>query len=328
MAKFVVMTSIFEPSEAVGEFARMSGWQLVVVADRKTPAGWHYDNVTFLSVAEQLDLGYPLLKDLSWNHYARKMLGYLYALQHGADIIADVDDDNIPLPGWDALPPDQEFDTITNPGFVNIYRFFTDEFIWPRGFPLEEIRSTSSMRLSKRRADIGVWQFLANGDPDVDAIYRLIFDKPVEFSDRSPIVLDQGVFCPFNSQNTVFMRNAFPILYLPAFVTFRFTDILRGIVAQPLLWAEGLRLGFGHATAIQKRNPHDYLKDFESEIPVYLHIRQVADLAAEAVVPGKPMHENLLFVYESLAMHGIVPPQEVGLCQSWAESLRAAGGIL
>ncbi len=324
MDKFIVITSIFEPSEAVRRFACVDGWQLVVVADKKTPPDWCHENAVFLSVPDQLEMGYPLVKNLSWNHYARKMLGYLYAMQQGAEMIADEDDDNLPLPRWGKVALDGVLDTLTQPGFVNIYRFFTDEFIWPRGFPMDELQAPVPTGMVRKRSRVGIWQFLADEDPDVDAVYRMLFNKPVTFRDREPIVLDEGVYCPFNSQNTLILKDAFAALYLPAFVTFRFTDILRGVVAQPLLWAAGLRLGFGPATAVQLRNPHDYLKDFESEIPAYLQSRKAAYLAADAVRADRPMTENLLAVYESLAEHGIVPRQEVELCQAWVDSLKMA----
>ena len=51
-------------------------------------------------------------------------------------------------------------------------------------------------------------------------------------------------------------------MYLPAFVSFRFTDILRGYVAQRIMWDYGLRLGFLPPNVFQKRNEHDLMADF------------------------------------------------------------------
>ena len=56
---------------------------------------------------------------------------------------------------------------------------------------------------------------------------------------------------------------------------FRFTDILRGLVAQPILAAYGYQGGFTGATVVQKNNPHDYMKDFVSEIPLCERSRRV-----------------------------------------------------
>ena len=63
-------------------------------------------------------------------------------------------------------------------------------------------------------------------DPDVDAVYRLTRKTPL-FFDRAaePVVLASDTWTPFNSQNTLFYREAFPLLYLPCHVSFRMTDI-------------------------------------------------------------------------------------------------------
>ena len=69
---------------------------------------------------------------------------------------------------------------------------------------------------------------------------------------------------PYNTQNTATRKELFPLLYLPAYVTFRFTDILRGLIAQPIMWLYDYHLGYSGATVTQKRNAHDYFEDFQS----------------------------------------------------------------
>ncbi|MEJ7663681.1 MAG: hypothetical protein WKG07_31160 [Hymenobacter sp.] len=195
------------------------------------------------------------------------MVGYLHAIQKGAQVIIDTDDDNIPYDGWQFPATEGTFATApADKGFVNIYKNFTSHHIWPRGYPLDLIlnadHNLKEEELTQQEAKIGIWQGLADSDPDVDAIYRLVDNTEIFFDKRAPIVLPEGTLCPFNSQNTMIRRELFPLLYLPAYVTFRFTDILRGLVAQPIMWAHGYRLGFTEATVIQVRNPHDYVKDF------------------------------------------------------------------
>lgn len=323
MNKFIVITSIFQPSSAVKEFAKRNDWQIIVIGDKKSPSDWHWNGVEFLSVSDQKKLGYGLLGDLPVNHYSRKMIGYLYAMQKGADYIADLDDDNVPLQKWGVLPDNPVNDTIYGTGFFNIYKEFTNELIWPRGFPLDKIKSNQVFETKKSNLRVGVWQFLANGDPDVDAIYRLVLlENRIVFADRSPIVLSKKVFCPFNSQNTLFIKEAFPLLYLPAFVTFRYTDILRGLLAQPILWINDLHLGFGSATVYQDRNPHNYLADFESEIPVYTSAEKAAYIALETAKPDRSIFDNLLAVYRQLAIHNIVISRELALAKAWCEDVQ------
>lgn len=284
--------------------------------------------MTYLSVGKQQELGFRLDERLPFNHYGRKMMGYLYAIQSGADLIVDTDDDNIPYEGWGF--PALEGDYLTSKsdlGFINIYKTFTDQHIWPRGFPLDLITSAehelAGDSLSLQAATVGIWQGLADGDPDVDAIYRLTINKECYFNDHAPVVLEKGTICPFNSQNTAIRRELFPLLYMPAYVTFRFTDILRGLVAQPIMWAHGYRLGFTKATVVQERNPHDYMKDFESEIPCYLHPNQVIEIVRDQVSPANSVAENLRLAYAGLYKVGIVAQDELDLLNLWLQDVAA-----
>jgi hypothetical protein len=324
----IIITSIFAPTEAVTKFSRLSDYQLVVAGDRKSPTDWEAPGVTFLSVADQEAAGFRLSEKLPFNHYGRKMMGYLHAIKAGAQVIIDTDDDNIPYEGWTFPATEGVFDTApADKGFVNIYKNFTSHHIWPRGYPLDLIlnqdHNLKEDELTPQEAKIGIWQGLADSDPDVDAIYRLVDNTEIFFDKRAPIVLPEGTLCPFNSQNTLVRSELFPLLYLPAYVTFRFTDILRGLVAQPIMWAHGYRLGFTEATVIQVRNPHDYVKDFESEIPCYLHPNHVIAAVQRAISPTNSVSENLRLSYAELAKENIVTQQEIELLDLWLADVAA-----
>src|SRR4051812_19635532 len=234
MNKFIVITSIFNPTEAVVSFSQNKEYQLVVAGDKKTPASWSCENVKYLSVDDQQKIGTHLSKVLPYNHYCRKLMGYLDCIHRGAEYIVDTDDDNIPKDNWLFPAFEGTFDYIPeNKGFVNVYQLYTDQKIWPRGLPLQLIAKQFDLEkdMSSAQTKIGIWQGLADEDPDVDAIYRLTSDTPCYFNQRAPLVLGKGTVSPFNSQNTMYREELFPLLYLPTYVTFRFTDILRGLVA-------------------------------------------------------------------------------------------------
>ncbi len=321
MNKFIVITSIFEPSEAVKKFAMLDEYQLIVVGDKKTPSDWHCDNVTYLSVEQQLQSDFQLSHQLPFNHYCRKMLGYLEGMAQGATVIIDTDDDNIPEQNW-AFPEfsGQYRRSAADLSFVNVYHLYTQQQIWPRGLPLKFVNQPerlSSKQFEMQQAEIGSWQGLANEDPDVDAIYRLISDEWCDFERNGAFVLGNGTISPFNSQNTAVRAELFPLLYLPSTVTFRFTDILRGYVAQPIMWLYGYQLGFTEATVLQKRNPHDYMKDFESEIPMYLHSEKVIDWVSEAISAEFTVGQNLYRAYEALQRVNIVQADELVTLDAW-----------
>ncbi|MET0393553.1 MAG: STELLO glycosyltransferase family protein [Chitinophagaceae bacterium] len=318
--KFIVITSIFPPTVAVEAFAGLEEYQLIVVGDKKTPAGWQAANCTYLDVEAQLQLSSSLARAIPFNHYGRKMMGYVYALQQGADVIIDTDDDNIPYDGWQFPSFDGRFrSTLPGLGWVNVYHHYSEQPIWPRGLPLRHINdSRDKLQWQETETDqsIGIWQGLADEDPDVDAIYRLTSNTPCIFRKKEPIVLEKGTVCPFNSQNTAIRRELFPLLFLPSFVTFRFTDILRGIIAQPVLWQQGYKLGFTEATVVQKRNEHDYFKDFESEVPMYLHTEKALEAVIAATGPGS-VKDNLYNAYEALLAINVVEPREMTVLNEW-----------
>jgi hypothetical protein len=138
MKKAIVITSIFHPTEAVIAFSKMNDHQLIVVGDKRTPANWKCENVKYLSVSMQEKLDFEIARILPFNHYCRKMLGYLEVIQNSAELIIDTDDDNIPKDDWRFPEFENEFACIAEKkGFINIYQWFTSQKIWPRGLPLK-----------------------------------------------------------------------------------------------------------------------------------------------------------------------------------------------
>ena len=324
MNKTIVITSIFNPTEAVVSFSEMKNYQLIVVGDNKTPVDWKCNNVDYISVAQQELLDFKLVKVLPYNHYCRKMLGYLIAIKNGADYIIDTDDDNIPKENWNFPEFENKFDCIEgNKGFVNIYQLYTKQKIWPRGLPLNLISTQFELEksLQSEECKIGIWQGLADEDPDVDAIYRLTNDTPCYFDEREPVVLGRGSISPFNTQNTIIRKELFALMYLPTYVTFRFTDILRGLIAQPIMWLYDYQLGFTNATVIQKRNPHDYMKDFLSEIPMYEHTYKVVELVSSSISKHESIETNMLNAYVSLFEANIVCKEEIKTLEAWLNDL-------
>jgi len=105
-------------------------------------------------------------------------------------------------------------------------------------------------------------------------------------------------------------------LYLPAFVKFRFTDILRGYVAQRGIWPMGLRLAFTSATVFQSRNAHNLISDFVDEIPCYTQTEGLIDLLDKAALSGNP-DDDLHTLYEMLFRNGIVNAEELEVVNAW-----------
>ena len=64
--------------------------------------------------------------------------------------------------------------------FINIYGSFGHPEIWPRGFPIDELRNVSEdgwhsvSKNDKNKTNVYMQQYLADLDPDVDAIVSFI----------------------------------------------------------------------------------------------------------------------------------------------------------
>jgi len=321
-----VVTSIQAPTVAMKELAnklRESGEELILVGDRKGPATYPIVNCRFFSIESQLKSKWQLASLLPEDHYSRKNLGYLEAMVSGAGCIYETDDDNAPLPHWAPRHPIVKAVQIDQLGWVNAYSCFSQERIWPRGFPLELLRSG---RVAAAVADIvikavnaPIQQGLANGSPDVDAIWRLLFDRPFEFEASTSVSLAPGSWCPFNSQSTWWFPQAYPFMYLPSYCSFRMTDIWRSFIAQRCLWELGHGLVFHSPEVYQQRNPHDLMRDFADEVVGYRRNYEMAQrLEALPLRPGVAEQcHNLFACYEALVNAGFFPTAELELVQAW-----------
>jgi len=243
-------------------------------------------------------------------------------MARGATALFDTDDDNAPLPDWCPRRLVASARIVSERGWFNVYRCFSSDLIWPRGIPLESIKECMSGEpqvVASQELEGPIQQGLVNNSPDVDAVWRLILDKEFYFHRGPSVWLAPGTWCPFNSQSTWWFPNAFPLMYLPSFVSFRMTDIWRGLVAQRCLWALGKGLMFHAPESIQLRNPHNLLHDFQEEIPGYLNNNRIVSILEETQLTGgcASVGDNLHRCYESLIAADIIPSGEMPLVEAW-----------
>jgi len=93
-------------------------------------------------------------------------------------------------------------------------------------------------------------------------------------------------------------------------------------VAQPILWRYGYRVGFTQATVVQKRNPHDYLEDFVSEMPMYQHGEAVPGIVDGALRSSRSLTDNLYEAYLALERRHIVDKREPEVLGAWLEAVQ------
>ncbi|MBA3831033.1 MAG: DUF288 domain-containing protein [Chthoniobacterales bacterium] len=324
----VVVTTISHPNQALQTIAEECGrrdWLFICIGDSKTPADFSLDSCDYYSVERQRELGFEFANLCPLKHYARKNIGYLIALRDGASIIVETDDDNFPRTEfWGLRERRQTVPALRDAGWVNAYRYFSSAPIWPRGLPLDAINQDhpSFESLAAVESDCPIQQGLADENPDVDAIYRLILPLPQNFRADRRLALANGSWCPFNSQNTTWWREAFPLLYLPAYCSFRMTDIWRSFVAQRIAWERDWSLLFHEPTVYQERNEHSLMRDFADEVPGYLRNREIGEILTNIEFDeNASMLSGLKTCYERLTNSEIVGAQEMALVEAWTEDV-------
>lgn len=318
--KCAVVTTINEPRSDFLRAVASAGWELVVVADTKTPDSWsEIEGIHYLSLELQRSIYPELYSVIPYGNYARKNFGFLYAAELGATCIWELDDDNFPfLCPLDVISQSTKVNVIAEK-WVNIYDvFYPGLEIWPRGFPLSRVRDDAlDFRSSKLPQSDGlpqVLQFMVDGEADVDAICRLVHRKyqvPVR-SRREPHIyeLTEGQRCPLNTQNTLWTdRKSWEFLYHPHSVKMRFSDILKMFVAQQFC-----SVGFGSPTVNQDRNLHSILSDFEGEFEMYLRSEELVKLF-ETSTPSM----DLVQAYALLEQHHFVSNEDCQGAQVFAE---------
>lgn len=161
-------------------------------------------------------------------------------------------------------------------GAYNPLPHFGQSSMWPRGYPLDKIGSPQPRTYYKYKMKTPpIQQGVVNGDPDVDAIYRLTRKHVgmrinVTFDKNAPaVVLPEGALTSYNCQNTLLHYDAFWSMFLPPSRTFRVLDIWRAYWAQRLMWLVGQRLMYIPPSAFQFRSPHDFMDDYDKEKQLY-----------------------------------------------------------
>jgi hypothetical protein len=332
-----VLTTIQSPTSSVIRLCsalQTCGGSLVVIGDKKGPHSYdvpqlsEHGRIFFLSFEQQLKLDFRIVRLLQAGSYARKNIGYLIALYNGATCIYETDDDNAPTANWSPRSESSGPTRVVNSkaaGWVNVYRYFSDVHIWPRGFPLDEIRrpppATDVEQNHWSRAPIQ--QGLVNGAADVDAIWRLTLDEPIAFEAAQSVYLPPGNWCPFNTQSTWWWPAAYPLLYIPSHCSFRMCDIWKSFVAQRCLWELSVGIVFHPPEVYQERNQHDLMADFCDEIPGYENNKRIAGvLESLSLRPGpENVGANLYFCYEALVTDGVIPKAEMSLVSAWLEDV-------
>lgn len=272
MKKFICTTTINPPTEALKRYARMKDWQLIVAGDIRTP---HHDylnmNLIYLSPKIQSEKYSKLSRLIGWNSIERRNFAILEAYERDADLIALIDDDNIPYDDWgedlliDKNIKLQYFTSDSIDVFDPI--FVTDiSEMWHRGFPIQLLDKRVSYYDLSVHMIPDIQANFWNGQPDIDAIYRISAGNGKWYLFRDeyfPFTTD--LITPFNSQNTIISRRVIEDGYF----LYPFIGRMSDIWIAYYITSKGYRVVYDKANVYQERNKHNLVEDLKQEMLGY-----------------------------------------------------------
>lgn len=264
--KAIVTTTIQSPTEAIAKFDALKGWTLVVAGDLRTPTDYKLENGIYISPKEQEKYNKTLSDAIGWNNHGRRNFGNLWARDMEADVIAIVDDDNIPLTHWgQSLLVGQETE-------VNVYETDLPAFdpigatnyphLWHRGFPFQLVAKREYNKNFKRKVKCDIQADFWNGAPDIDAVCRMIYAPECQFKD-DVFPLTSTKPSPFNSQNIFITKEVLSHYFVLPHISprGRMGDIWIAYHIESL----GYQVVYQKPSVYQDRNEHDLTVDMVDE---------------------------------------------------------------
>lgn len=217
---FIITTTINSPTKALYKFLDKKNWNIIVVGDLKTPhfkyieLSEKYKNLIYLHPDYQEIKYNELSKYIGWNTIQRRNIGFIDAYNRGANIMATVDDDNIPYDNWgNDLLINKEVEVSVFKSKCNVFDILSateNKHLWHRGFPVELLSERESKIIKTDKIKCLIQIDLWDGDPDIDAICRISNSNPkVKFDNIQPFTSPD--IMPFNSQNTFISRELIPL---------------------------------------------------------------------------------------------------------------------
>lgn len=334
MKKYIVSTTINNPTSAIQNFDTIKDWSLIVSGDQKTPKDYKLENGLFLSIEDQEKLSseFECIKHINWNCIQRRNISTLMAIKEGADVIAFVDDDNDPYLDWgDCIALTSGFkctgDLITSDNIVCDIMYHHENYlragkIWHRGFPTQLLEKRYlQTELAEQTKEVWVQSGLVDGDPDVDAICR-IANQPLDISINSDkeFLVDPQKFTPFNTQNTLISGFLSIVMCLPINIG-RMDDIWMSYIAQRIMRDFDKAVLFTGATVVQDRNEHDLVKDLEAEMIGYKHTLHFLNWLNSIQVQGETVLEKYRSIVNQLHELTYFPEQSILFMKAWIRDI-------
>ena len=349
MKKVMIVTTSIGTEEVfrkfLSEYSRIKtdGFEvkMVIIGDINTPkvdfdslgelkslkqAGFDFE---FLSAEDQVDLmkSKPFMHDLiPWKKVQRRNLGYMMAYQGNYDYVITVDDDNFPL---DPLFIKKHIDKLGMHKDLEIISPKNNTISWfnpcsplphnvvHRGFPNERLYTDQEFIKKSGPGRVVVSEGLWLGDPDITALSRWegnpqnikITDKDLEDL-KDNYCLSFLLKSPHNTQNTAYIREVIPALFLSA-KNGRYDDIWASYFLKALMYIKEDLISFGYPLVRQDRNDHDILHDLELELYGMRHTVEFVDELFELAHGKKKEFSRLSYLELTRKMADIMIKKSV-----------------
>jgi hypothetical protein len=259
---YIATTTINQPTKALKIFAKNKNCKLIVALDKKSKE-FKLKNSIILSTKYQEKKWKKLSKLVGWNCIQRRNFAILEAYERGAEAIALIDDDNIPLDNWfKHIHVNRNLncrEVTTNKRIFDPVGYTNHSNLWHRGMPLELVNNRLYKTKKKNLITPDIQANFWNGDPDIDAVCRMLFRPECKFK-KSFFPFFSKKISPFNSQNTILSRKVIKDYFL-----FPHIGRMDDIWASFYVTAKKYKVIYGEPTVYQQRNVHNLIKDFKDE---------------------------------------------------------------
>jgi hypothetical protein len=182
------------------------------------------------------------------------------------------------------------------------------------------LKNQSDFHIEETDLNPSIVNGLVAGEPDVDALFRIVVNHQdnVVWRENTQVIIDNKNVCVFNSQNTFWINKyLFACLFIPTTVSFRFCDILRGIVANIILFRTNNYMMYGSPNVTQVRNEHDLISDFKSEYEMYINNESIMNFIENDLNVDGDVKHLLISIYNNLHENHVIQELDVKILEKW-----------
>jgi len=337
--RFSLVTTTINVPSVLGLYRELrDDVSIVVVGDDRTPDDEvrrllrPLGNAVYYSRREQELLGYQCSPLIGWNCIMRRNVAILEAMKLKPDVIITIDDDNIPVGRsyFDHFESTfaEKFSGLaagSADGWFNIGQLLVPS-VYHRGFPYELRGAPREIRMHPATdAQIGVSAGLWAGDPDIDAMDRIVSGPRVH--NWSPLIqhgliVSKDCYSPFNSQNTAF-RSELAALMMVWIGVGRYDDIWASYAAQRVLRETPYHVHFGQPMVWQQRNPQSHWKNLRDEMHGMENTSAFTRALDEIDVGNGGPLQMLRRIFEGLNGRSFIPSLTVEAGLRWCDDVES-----